>query len=168
MTATGLSRITTSFVNEHLSIWLNWPNGWGELGVLICMMHLTTSSSLVTYAFHCGSTLYIFLNVKGFLARNRRDIWSLNDCNRTRTCNHLVYKETLNHLTQLTEWLTWILSTCLYRVFDCFFLSFHVHVSEWIHTQYLSECQETRCWNQARCLMFKWLQGDTNPQPLSS
>ena len=29
-------------------------------------------------------------------------------------------------------------STYLYRAFDCMFLSCHVHVSEWIHTKWLS------------------------------
>ena len=51
---------------------------------------------------------------------------------------------------------------------DCMFLSCHVRVSEWIHTLYLPECQGTPCSKQARYLKFKWLQWDSNPQPLSS
>ena len=37
-------------------------------------------------------------------SRNRRDIWSLSDCNGIRTHNHLVRKRTLNYLMKLTEW----------------------------------------------------------------
>ena len=35
----------------------------------------------VTYAFQSESTLYSCLNVKQLLARSRREIWSLSDCN---------------------------------------------------------------------------------------
>ena len=41
------------------------------------------------------------LKVKELLAQNRRDIWSLSDCNRTQTHNHLVRKWTLKHLTKM-------------------------------------------------------------------
>ena len=36
-------------------------------------------------------------------AGDRRQIWSLSDCNCTRTQNHLVRKQTLNHLAKLTK-----------------------------------------------------------------
>ena len=65
--------------------------------------HLTVCSYHVTYAFQSESTLYSCLNVKELLAQSRREIWSLNDCNRTRTQNHLVRKRTLNHLAKLTK-----------------------------------------------------------------
>ena len=48
-------------------------------------------------------------NVKELLVRNRRNIWSLSDCNGTRTKNHLVRKWTLNHLAKpasLAKWLS--------------------------------------------------------------
>ena len=51
---------------------------------------------------------------------------------------------------------------------ECMFLSCHVHVSEWIHTLQLPECQRTPCSRQAQNLKFKWLQLDPNPEPLSS
>ena len=57
----------------------------------------------ITYAFHRESTLYSRLNVKELLARNRGNIWSLNDGNGIRTHNHLVSKQTLNHLAQLSK-----------------------------------------------------------------
>ena len=44
------------------------------------------------------NTLYSCLNVKELLAQSRHEIWSLSDCNWTRIQNHLVRKETLNHL----------------------------------------------------------------------
>ena len=81
--------------------------------------------------FQSESTLHSCLNVKELLARNRREIWCLSDCNWTRTHNHLVRKRTLNHLTKLTKWLSWVVSTYLYGVFDCMFLSCHVCVSQW-------------------------------------
>ena len=47
-------------------------------------------------------------------------------------------------------------------------LTCYVHVSEWIHTLQLPECQGTPCSKEARNLKFKWLQRDSNPQLLSS
>ena len=46
------------------------------------------------------------LNCESWMSRNsfaqsRREIWSLSDCNWTRTQNHLVGKRTLNHLAKL-------------------------------------------------------------------
>ena len=38
------------------------------------------------------------LNVKELLARNRHNIWSLFDCNRSRTHNHLACKQAPKHL----------------------------------------------------------------------
>ena len=61
---------------------------------------LTACSYHVTCVFQRESTLYISLNVKELLARSRRKIWSLSDCNWTRTQNHLVRKRTLNHLAR--------------------------------------------------------------------
>ena len=92
----------------------------------------TVCSCPVTYAFQSESTLYIWLNVKEFLAPNKGNIWSLSDCSGTRTHNDLVHKRTLNHLAKLTEWLSWVVSTYLYGAFECMFLSYHVRVSEWI------------------------------------
>ena len=63
----------------------------------------------------------------------RCDIWSLSDCNRTRTHNHLVCKRKLNHLAKLTKRLSFIVSTYRYGAFDCIFLSCHLRVSEWIY-----------------------------------
>ena len=57
----------------------------------------------VTHAFQSESTLYSYLSVKELCARSRREIWSLRDCNRTRTHSHLVHKWSLNHLTELAS-----------------------------------------------------------------
>ena len=59
---------------------------------------LTVCSCHVTYAFQSESTIYSCLNVKELLARSRCEIWSLGDCNWTRTQNHLVRKRTLYHV----------------------------------------------------------------------
>ena len=61
----------------------------------------TVCSYHVTYAHQSESTLYSCLNFKELLARSRREIWSLSDCNWTQTQNHLVRKRTLNHLAKL-------------------------------------------------------------------
>ena len=60
----------------------------------VCFYH-------ATYAFQGDSTLYSCLNVKKLRAQSRRIIWSLTDCNWTRTQNHLGSKRTINHLAKL-------------------------------------------------------------------
>ena len=164
----GLEPTTTYFINEHSTIWPNWPNDWALLWGLICTVHLTVSFYHVTYEFESESTLYSFLNVKEFLARSRRHIWRLSDCNGTRTHNHLLRKRKLNHLAQLAKWLSCVVSTYLYGAFDCMFLSCHVRFLEWIHTLQLPECQGTPCSKQASYVKIKWVQRDSNPQPPSS
>ena len=134
----------------------------------LTMYNTTVRCYRVTYAFQSDSTLYICLNVKELLAGNRRDIWSSSNCNGTRTYNHLVRKRTLNHLAKMVKLLSYVVSAYLYGAFDCMLLSCHVRISEWTHTLYLPERQGTPCSKQAQYLEFKWLQRDSNPQPLSS
>ena len=59
--------------------------------MFVCFYH-------VTYVFTVDYTLWRCLNLKELLIRSRFDIWRLNDCNGTRTHNHLVCKRTLSHL----------------------------------------------------------------------
>ena len=66
----------------------------------------TVCSYHITYTFQSESTLYSYLNVKELLAWSRCKIWSLGDCNWTWTQNHLVHKQTLNHLAKLAKWLS--------------------------------------------------------------
>ena len=108
----------------------------------------------VTYAFQSESTLYSCLNLKELIAGNRREIWSLSNCNGTRTHNHLVRKRTLNHLDKLAKRLGCVVGTYLYSRFDCILLSCHVRVSEWLHALYLLECQGTPCSKQAQNRKF--------------
>ena len=68
----------------------------------------TVPSYHVTYAFQSESTLNSCLNVKELLARSRREIWSLSDCNWSRTQNDLVRKRTLNHLVKLISFAKWL------------------------------------------------------------
>ena len=57
-----------------------------------------------------GNTiLYVYLHVY----QNQQLHISI-DCNWTRTHNHFVPKQTLNHLTKLAKWLICIVSTYLY------------------------------------------------------
>ena len=71
---------------------------------LLCRIieHMTVCSYNIMYAFQSESTPYSCLNVKELLPWNMHEIWSLNDCNGTRTHNHLVHKWKLNHLAKLT------------------------------------------------------------------
>ena len=164
----GLQPRTDSFVTEHSTISPNWPNDWAVFWVLICTDNLTVCSYHVTYPFQRESTLYSCLNVKELLAPGSREIWSLSECNWTRTYNYLFRKWTLNHLAKLAKWLSCVLSTYLYGEFNCIFLSRHVPVSERIHTLQLPECQGIPCFKQPRNLKFKWMQLDSNLQLFSS
>ena len=127
MTATGLEPRTTYLVNKHSTIWPSWPNDWALFWVLISTVHLTVCSCHVTYVFQSESTIYSCLNVNEIFARIRREIWNLNDCNWTRTQNHLVRKRILDHLAKLVKWLSCVLCAYLNGAFDCLFVcSCHV------------------------------------------
>ena len=90
------------------------------LSVRCIWLHVLIMSK---YAFQSELTLCNCLNVKKLLAPNRCDIWSLSDCNGTRTHNRLVRKRTLNHLAKWAKWLSCVVSTYLYGAFYCMFLS---------------------------------------------
>ena len=64
--------------------------------------------------------MFLEKNVLPFLSEN----------NVIRPHNHLVCKQTLNHLANLAKGLSCVVSTYLYGVFDCLLLSCHVLVSE--------------------------------------
>ena len=74
-----------------------------KVQIRILRILLTVCSCHVTYVFQRETTLYSCLNVKGLLARSRLEIWSLSDCNWTRTHNHLVRNQTLYHLAKLAK-----------------------------------------------------------------
>ena len=72
-----------------LAKWLSCVVNTYLYGAFDCMFlscHVRVSEWIHTYS--C-------LNVKELLARSRREIWSLSDCNWTRIHNHLVHKRTL-------------------------------------------------------------------------
>ena len=98
VTPTGVDPKTTCFLNEHSTIWPNWPTDSAAFWVLICTVHLIVCPCHVTYVFPSESTLYSCLNVKEVLARRRREIWRWSDCHWTPSQNHLVLKWTLIHL----------------------------------------------------------------------
>ena len=92
---------------------------------------LTVCSCHVTYAFQSESTLYSCLNVKELLARSRRKIWSLSECNWTRTHNHLVHKQILSDLPKLAmNFRAWIF---VYELSYCGFE--YIAVSEFLVAQ---------------------------------
>ena len=51
VTANELEHRTTYFLNEHSTIWRNWPKDWAVFWVVICTVHLTVCSCRVTYSF---------------------------------------------------------------------------------------------------------------------
>ena len=75
--------------------WNNLTKLWSDKTFLtVCSYH-------VIYAFYSNSTLCSCLNVKELLARNRRDILNLSNCNGNWFHNHLLHKWTMNHLAPL-------------------------------------------------------------------
>ena len=118
---------------DYLEIW--------ELCFTVCYYH-------VTYKFQNESTLYSWLNVKQLLAQNRRDSWSLSDSNEIRTHNHLVCRQTLNHLSKQAKWLSCVVSTYLYGVFDCYYHDTRpALLNGWVFAYELSGCgfKSLRC-----------------------
>ena len=100
----------------------------------------------------------VCLNVKELLVQRRHHIWSLSDSNDIRTHNHLVCKQTLNHLAKLVKWLSCVVSTYLYGAFECMLLSCHVQVSEWIHTIVCLNVKELLAWSRG----YIWSLSDSN------
>ena len=142
------------------------------LSLLILIWYFCKNYFLYSVLFLCfldnklfHSVLYImnkitFQSESTLLTQSRREIWSLSDCNWTQTQNHLVRKRTLNHLAKLGKWLSCVLNTYLYSAFDCMFVSCHVCVRVKPHS--------IVAWmSRNRNLKFKWLQVDSNPEPLS-
>ena len=104
VTATELEPTPTLIVNEHSTIYPNWPNDWAMLWALICMVHRLCVLSCYIHVWS-ESTLSNDLNVTELLTWNRCDIWSLSDCNRIQTHTDL---RTLNYLTKLAKWVEWM------------------------------------------------------------
>ena len=72
----------------------------------------------------------VCLNVKELLGWSRRHIWSLSDSNRIWTHNHLVRKQTLNHLAKLpNDWVVlWVLICIWLFVIIMSHMSFRVNL----------------------------------------
>ena len=76
-------------------------NLWKLFGKL---QKVSVCSSHVTYAFQSESTLYTFLNVKELLARRRREILSLSNCNwKKKTTKKLQLDSNLEPLSLETN-----------------------------------------------------------------
>ena len=79
-----------------IRIWENTGQKKLQIQILsVCSYH-------VTYAFQSESTFYSCLNVKELLAQSRRKIWSLSDCNWTRTHNYLNSEHTVKCTVQIS------------------------------------------------------------------
>ena len=70
----------------------------------IILFHVEKCIDCISLSCHVRVSEWIHtcLNVEDLLARSRREIWSLSDCNWTWTYNHLVRKRRLKHLAKLT------------------------------------------------------------------
>ena len=93
---------------RYLTVQISGNGRWQKMS--------SVCSCRVTYAFQSESTLYSSLNVTELLVWSRHKIWSLSDCNGTRTQSHLVRKRTLNHLASLTKCLSVRLQSKLFWV----------------------------------------------------
>ena len=110
------------------------PNDWAVFWVLLVRSIWLYVYIMSRTSVRVNPLSIVYLNVKELLAWNRRHIWSLTNSNVIRKHNHLVRKRALNHLAKLAKWLSCVMNTYLYGLFQCILLSCHVRVSEWIHT----------------------------------
>ena len=86
-----------------------------------------------TFVFHLNYKINEF-DIPYILERIDSTSPTQPDCNGTRTHRHLVCKRKFNRFVKLAKRLSCVKCTYLYGAFDCIFLSWHVRVSEWIHT----------------------------------
>ena len=167
----NLSECNRTRTKSHLVLkkdstsWPNQPNDWAELWVGICTEHTTVCCYHVTYGFQSEFKLCNCWNVKEPLSQKRSVIWSLGDCNETRTHKNFSPKKKLNHLVKLTKKLKGIVGIYLYGAFDCMLLSCHVPISEWTYTLHMPEYQGTLFSKKKGYLKFKLLKRDSNHQP---
>ena len=66
-------------------------------------------------------------------ALNRSDTWRFSDRNRIQSHNLTVCKITLNSLSKWATWLSCVAAIYLHGAFDYVFLSFNIHVLDWIY-----------------------------------
>ena len=64
MIETWLEPSANKFVNEHATIYPNWPNNWVVFWILTCMVHSTVWTYYVMYTFQSKSTPYTSLKPK--------------------------------------------------------------------------------------------------------
>ena len=107
---------------------------------------MTVCSCHLTYAFQSETTLYSCLNVKELFAQSKCEIWSLSECNWTRNQNHLVCKQTLNHLA---IWLSVCLGT------KWFWVRVQLQLQTKFHLVYKQTLNHLAKWLSA-CLRTKW------------
>ena len=114
-----------------------------------------------------------FENVR-FTVRLVGIVWSfvdavlkLSDCNWAWTQNHLVHKQTLSHLAKLAKRL---------NCFECLSVRcIWLYILIMSHTRFRVNPHSIVAWMSRSSLLeagqnlkFKWLQLDSNPEPLSS
>ena len=119
--SSNISQIITKTIPISMRIVIRYnetgyPVLWQQYDQTVCPYQ-------VTYVFQSKSTHCSSLNVKELLARSRHEIWSLSDCNWTHTRNHLVHRQTLNHLAKLAILINEIIELCCeYLSVQCIWL----------------------------------------------
>ena len=116
--------------DSYLSLTLSFNTIW---------LYVIIVSSM---SFRLNPHSVVCLNAKELLARSRRHIWNLSDSDVIRTHNHLVRKQTLNHLDKMTYMVEclWCLSVWLngwvfvYKPSGCGFESRCCHLTLYICT----------------------------------
>ena len=99
---------------RHLKMFISSPCTKSSKGLkinstLLGLIHDKWIFVMSHMSFRVNLHSIVCLNVKKLLAWSRCHIWSLSDNNVIRTHNHLVHKQTLNHLAKLAwNWAKWL------------------------------------------------------------
>ena len=100
------------------------------------------------------SSLWFWIRKCHYQYHESQKWWS--DSNEIRTHNHLVCKQTPNHLAKLAQWLSRVVSAYLYSAFDCMLLSCHVQIKCTVQISTHNTAQSLAKWLNV-CLPTKLL-----------
>ena len=79
-----------------------------SFGVLLYQCHKGSAMAMSCTSFRVNLHSTVCVKAKELLAQSRCHIWSLSDCNMIGTHNHLVCKQTLNHLAKPANGPVWL------------------------------------------------------------
>ena len=134
---TSFNKSWTQLLHRFKSCWQHVGDSrwWGSL-TMILAENKAKPPPLVKHTTKTIHLVILFLK-KDSLFFSSKNSWTLSKCwptnppyffrlnkiklaycNWTQTHNHLVHKQTLNHLAKLAKWLSYVVSTYLYSAFD--------------------------------------------------